>query len=260
VNVTLSATSSLQLRLAASRTLSRPDLNELSPSPSLEYVAGYRQAGNPNLHRALIDNVDARLEAFPTSSEVLAAGFFYKRLQEPIEQSIQGSVPPLLVPLNSDHGRNLGVELEGRAGLGRFWARARGLSVNANASFVSSKVVLKPQLTPLSDQEHPLQGQADYSVNVGLLYAHPSGRADASLLVTAVGRRLRTLGYLLPDIYDQPTSTVDAVVNVAPRGGLHAKVAARNLLNPRIQQLQDGKEVSGYSAGRSFSIALSFGS
>jgi hypothetical protein len=53
------------VRLGASRTLSRPDLNELSPSPSLEYVGGFRVAGNPELERALIDNYDARIEAFP---------------------------------------------------------------------------------------------------------------------------------------------------------------------------------------------------
>jgi len=75
-NLTVQATSATQVRLAASRTLSRPDLNELSPSPALDYVAGYRVAGNPTLHRATIDNYDARVETYPGLGEVLAAGFF----------------------------------------------------------------------------------------------------------------------------------------------------------------------------------------
>lgn len=86
----------------------------MSPSPALEYVGGYRVAGNPELERAMIDNDDLRVEAFPSVSEVFAAGVFYKRLHDPIEQVIQGGTPPLLVPRNSDHGRNLGLEL-GRA-------------------------------------------------------------------------------------------------------------------------------------------------
>lgn len=259
-NATWTMREGLQLRLAASRTLSRPDLNELSPSPSLDYVAGYRQAGNPHLHRARIANYDARVEWFPSLSEVLAAGVFYKRLDEPIEESIQGAVPPLLTPVNSDHGRNQGVELEARTELGRWWGRARGLAINTNAAIISSRVVLKPQLTPLSDQQHPLQGQASYALNLGVTYSAPHARGDVSLLFGAVGRRLRTLGYLLPDIYDQPTQTLDAAANLALGRGLRLKLAARNLTDPRIQQLQNGREVSGYRAGRSGSLAVTLGS
>jgi len=255
-NVTIEARRNLNVRLAASRTLSRPDLNELSPSPALDYVAGYRVAGNPNLQRARIGNYDVRVEAFPGLSEVLAAGFFYKDLDQPIEQSIQGAVPPLLLPINSDHGRNRGVELEARLSLARAWKRLRGLSVNSNATVIRSSVVLKPQITPLSDQAHPLQGQANYSVNGAHNWVSHDGAANASVLVAAVGKRLRTLGYLLPDIYDQPTTTLDATVGFTVLHGLGVKVSARNLTNPRIRQLQDTKEVASYRQGMSIAAAL----
>jgi TonB-dependent receptor len=259
-NLTWSVTDAINLRLAASRTLSRPDMNELSPSPTLEYVGGYRQAGNPNLHRAVIENYDARFEMFPTASEVFAVGYFYKSLHEPIEQQIQGAVPPLIGPVNSDHGRDAGVELEARSGLGRYWARLRGLSVNANASVIRSHVVLKTPITQLNSLEHPLQGQADYVANAGLFYEAAHARTQASLLFGVVGTRLRTLGYLLPDIYDQPTTSLDATIGWAPARGWHLQASARNLTNPNVQQLQGGKEVSAYHNGRSYSLALSFGS
>jgi TonB-dependent receptor len=258
-NVTWSVTPAINVRAAASRTLSRPDLNELSPSPTLEYVAGYQIAGNPNLDRAVLTNYDVRVEAFPSVSEVLAVGYFYKDLKEPIEQSIQGGVPPLLTPLNSDHGYNRGLEFEARAALGRYWGRLRRLSINANATTISSSVTLKPQPTSLSDQVHPLQGQAAYTVNGGLTYSTPSGHTDVSILVGAVGKRLRTLGYLLPDIYDQPTTTLDAAANFTPLKNLRLKLAARNLSQKRIQQLQGSKEVSGYVPARTFTAALVFG-
>ena len=38
------------------------------------------------------------------------------------------------------------------------------------------------------------------------------------------------------------------------------KFAAKNLLDPRIQELQDGIEASGFHRGRGFSVALSYGS
>jgi outer membrane receptor protein involved in Fe transport len=183
---------------------------------------------------------------------------FYKKMHDPIEQTLQGSVPPLLTPVNSDHGQNQGIELEARSSLARLWGRMRGLSVNANATFISSEVFLKPQSTQLSSPVHPLQGQADYVVNVGLFYESRS-HVNASVLLGGVGKRLRTVGYLLPDIYDQPTTSLDATVSLVPfhRGRLSA--SAKNLLNPNVQQLQGEKEVSAYRDGRSYTVAFTFG-
>jgi hypothetical protein len=80
------------------------------------------------------------------------------------------------------------------------------------------------------------------------------------VLLTTTGKRLRALGSSsLPDIYEQPSTSLDATVNVSlPHYRL--KVAARNLLDPRIQQLQGDREVSGYNRGRTYSIAFSTGS
>lgn len=260
-NVTWSLGKVVNLRLGASRTLSRPDLNELSPSPSLEYVGGMRVSGNPDLKRAMIDNYDIRFEAFPGLSEVAAVGFFYKRLHEPIEQVIQGGAPPLLVPRNSDHGNNTGVEFEMRAGLGRLHERLGRFSVNANASFIRSEVELAPQLSALGSARHPLQGQANYLANTALSYVFGSGKADMSLLFGATGKRLRTLGLLpLPDVYDQPTTSLDWTASLVPEKHLRVKIAARNLLDHRVRQLQGGKEVSSTRNGRSYSVALSLGS
>ncbi len=260
-NLTWALSHAINLRLGASRTLSRPDLNELSPSPSLEYVGGFRVSGNPGLKRALIDNYDVRFEAFPALSGVLAAGIFYKSLHEPIEQAIKGGAPQILVPENSDRGRNLGVELEARAGLGRLWRRLNRLALASNASFISSVVHLKPQLTVLGTTEHPLQGQASYLVNAALSYASPSRRLDVAILLAATGKRLRTLGPKpLPDIYEQPTTSLDATLNFATLRSARVKLAAKNLLDPRIRQLQGDREVSRFRGRRGFSIALSYGS
>ena len=64
----------------------------------------------------------------------------------------------------------------------------------------------------------------------------------------------------MPDIYEQPSRNLDATINWMPLARTRLKFAAKNLFNPRIQELQGGKEVSGYRSGRSFSIALAYGS
>ena len=259
-NVTITATRAINVRLAASRTVSRPDLNELSPSPFIEYIGGYQVLGNPALKRAQLDNYDVRVESFPSLSEVLAVGFFYKHLHEPIEQVFQAGSPMLLIPRNSDHGRNLGVELEARLALNRVARALDGFSVNANASFISSKVNLKRTVSRLGSESHPLQGQADYLVNATLGYAQPN-RFDLSLMVNATGRRMRSLGVEpSPDVYAQPVTTLDAAANLRLREGVRVKAAARNLLDPNVRLLQGDREVSGYRTGRSVSLAISVGS
>ena len=64
----------------------------------------------------------------------------------------------------------------------------------------------------------------------------------------------------LPDIYSQPVTTLDATVNMVTIKGARLKLAAKNLLNPRIRDLQGEKEVSAYREGRRFSVALAYGS
>jgi outer membrane receptor protein involved in Fe transport len=260
-NLTWLANDKINVRLGASRTLSRPDLNELSPSPSLEYVGGFRVSGNPNLERATLNNYDFRVEVFPALSEVLALGFFYKDLHHPIEQVIQGGAPPLLIPRNSDYGHNLGGEFEARTSLGRVSGSLRQFSINVNCSVISSLVRIAPQITNLTTQEHPLQGQANYLANAGLAWTSASARTDVSLLASSTGVRLHTLAYNpQPDIYDRPYTTLDFAVNLVPFRGARLKLGAKNLLDPAIRQLQGTKEVSSYHDGREYGFSLTFGS
>jgi hypothetical protein len=259
-NVTLGLTETINLRLAASRTVSRPDLNELSPSPFLEYAGGMMVKGNPDLQRAVLENYDLRVEAFPGLGEVVAAGIFYKSLHDPIEQTIVGGTPPLLVPQNSDRGHNVGIELEARTDLGRFSKRLNRLSLNANASFIQSAVDLKQSVSKIGSETHPLQGQADYLVNAGLTYSRPTG-GDVSLMVNTTGKRLRSVAIEpLPDIYQEPFTTLDVTANLPLFKFYRLKLAAKNLLDPRIQYLQGGREATGYNMGREYSVAFAYGS
>jgi outer membrane receptor protein involved in Fe transport len=259
-NFTWNATDAVNLRLGASRTLSRPDINELSPSPTTDFIGGLQLVGNPALKRAVIENYDVRIEAFPALSEVLAAGFFYKRLHDPIEQAIRGGSPGLLIPVNSEGGSNRGVEMEARAGLARLWKPLAPFTLNANASVIASEIQLSAGDSRFGSGQHPLQGQADYLVNGALGYGTTNRRIEATVLLSLIGKRLRALGSSeLPDIYEQPSGSLDVTLSLGlARSRL--KFAARNLLDPRIQQLQNGAEVTGSRRGRSYSIAFSTGS
>jgi outer membrane receptor protein involved in Fe transport len=264
-NLTVAVTNAVNLRLAASHTLSRPDLTELSPTRSQEdYYGGYLTAGNEKLQRATIENYDVRVEAFPGISEVLAAGYFYKNLNQPIENVLRANTGEglLLQPDNQQGGFIRGVEMEARVGLGRIWRGMNGLSVNTNLSLIDSRVKLKPMNvgSELGTTEHPLQGQADYVYNVALSYTVPKNNLDASVLLGSTGKRLYALGTIpLPDIYEQPLTTLDAALIWRARLA-HVKLGARNLLDQQVRLLQGGRESSTYHSRSVFSVELSWGS
>jgi len=90
-NLVWSFVDAVNVRAAASRTLSRPDLDEFSPRPTLDYIGDYQRLGNPKLKGATIENYDLRIETFPSLGEVLAAGVFLKQLHDPIENTVRGA-------------------------------------------------------------------------------------------------------------------------------------------------------------------------
>jgi outer membrane receptor protein involved in Fe transport len=260
-NVTWNAFEHVNLRAAASRTLSRPDLDELSPRPTVDYVGSWQRIGNPLLERAMIENYDLRLEAFPGLSEVLAAGVFLKQLHHPIETALKGaSGGYVLVPQNSASGRNVGVELEARVGLGRIHSSLRSLAINTNFSVISSHVELD-DVTKIGSQEHPLQGQATHLLNAALTWQ--STRMDASVLVANIGRRLEMLNNAnegIPDEYDPGITTLDATLGMRLFQGAHLKISGGNLLDQRVRLQSGDLETNAYRTERTFSVAFSFGS
>jgi TonB-dependent receptor len=260
-NVSWAVTNSVNLRAAASRTVSRPDLRELSPAKAFEFQGGLRTAGNPDLTRARIENYDLRAEMFPGISEVLAAGVFYKRLYDPIEMVIRPGDAPFFQPQNSEDGRNVGVELEARTSLGRIWKPLQSFAINTNFSAITSEVHARQFGTELGNPVHPLQGQAMHLVNAAVNWTAPGGAADFTVLVANVGERLQTLGVApQPDIYEQEVTTVDVAANWRAFPWLRLKVAARNLTDATYRAMQGDKETSRYRPGRGFLMSLSYGS
>ena len=126
-------------RLAASRALSRPDLNEFRASPRSSMSGALPMQGNPALPSGA-DRSKLRRAArsVPGLSEVLAVGYFYKHFHEPIEQVFQGGAPPDPDPAKLRSRINRGVEVPRprRSRPGGSQA-ARALDQHANASVIN---------------------------------------------------------------------------------------------------------------------------
>ncbi|MGH7725423.1 MAG: TonB-dependent receptor domain-containing protein [Candidatus Eiseniibacteriota bacterium] len=247
------------VRVAAARTLSRPDVRELNPGTTNDFIGGFRFRGNADLERATMWNYDLRVERFPTVNEVLAVSLFYKDFSQPIEYAILPSDQPVISPVNSESGRNYGVEIESRMGLGRFRPELKGFSVNLNLSLIDSKIEVGQGL---GTQEHPLQGQSNFLLNAGVGYVSRDARWDANALVNTTGRRLMNLGYagIVPDIYDDPVTTVDLSANYRLTPHWRFKLTGSNLLDSTFRSFQGEKLYRSYQTGRSITLSAAFGS
>src|SRR6185369_8578955 len=102
-------TSSMNLRAGFSRTVSRPQFRELSPFEFTDVTGGRSSVGNPDLLRTLITNYDVRYEWYPAIDELVAVSYFYKNLDDPIEQIVEPGANIRTSFRNADRARNQGL-------------------------------------------------------------------------------------------------------------------------------------------------------
>jgi hypothetical protein len=240
INVTVKLMKDMNIRLAATRTVARPQLRELSPFLYTPYSGALDETGNPALKRTSIYNGDVRFEVFPAPGEVLAVSGFYKQFYAPIEQIIKPTNKGTITFENAKSARVVGLEIEARKGLG-FIHRAIGdLSVLANFTAVSSRVELdETQIGVQTNNTRPLQGQSPYAVNAGLDFAPETWGTRVRVLYNVFGPRIAQVGaFKAPDVYEQPRHQLDLFA--AQRIGKHfeVKLTAENILDSSAQFTQ----------------------
>ncbi len=86
LNLKLQATDNLILRFSASRTTTRPNLADISPTTSVNGPARSVTQNNPNLDPFRANNIDATVEWYFNKDGLLGASFFYKDLKSLIRR------------------------------------------------------------------------------------------------------------------------------------------------------------------------------
>jgi hypothetical protein len=135
--------------------------------------------------------------------------------------------------------------------------------LESNLALIDSSVSLGDSADFLTNAERPLQGQSPWTVNFTLGYENLIARSKASLLFNMNGARISSVGTQgLPDAYEQPTPTLDAVYKKEFYQGHEEKldfgVKASNLLDPTFEVTRGGKVEKRYRKGISLSASLSY--
>ncbi|MBL8617768.1 MAG: TonB-dependent receptor [Deltaproteobacteria bacterium] len=253
------ATRPAYLRGGYGRTLNRPDFRELSPAVYNDVAGGREIAGNTELTRALIDNVDLRLEWFPSPDELLSVGAFAKRFTDPIESNIIVSANSRISYINAAAANNAGVEFEWRKRLAPEAHPMSPLTLSGNAALIRSTVELGEGAGAVTNTERPLQGQSPTTLNLGLSWEPVEGDLSGGLWFNTAGPRISEVGEGgMPDVVTVPARLLDASVSYATIADLTLGLRAQNLLNSPDTLMVGSKVARAIESGRTFTASLSW--
>ncbi len=248
-NVSYNFNEKMLVRATYGQTLNRPEFREIAEFGFYDFEYNWVVAGNPKLRTAKIQNYDVRWEWYPSKTEMITVGGFYKNFTDAIEMNVtpgSGSIRTFNF-VNAESATNYGVEIDVRKSLtdltsSKFINR---LNVLFNAAFIKSTVKIG------NLPERPLMGQSPYVINAGLYYNDEETGLQVSAMYNVAGRRLFAVGsysdeasprLLDEDIYEMPRNILDFSISKTFKERLQVKVSISDILNQKYSLIQDGNQ------------------
>lgn len=236
-------TKDMNVRLSYYRSINRPGFYETVPYQLMGEE--YTECGNPTLRRARIDNIDLRWEWFPSPSEQILVGVFYKYLQDPIEQVFVTSDSKMVSgsntyyqPQNLGNAKNMGFELD----IVKF---IRHFGIKANYTYTHSTITTAKRQYKAGSAEYeqgvtqtrPLVNQAPHTVNLSLLYRGTTHGWNAQLSASYTGTRLAIVSpFKDADQWDKGAFSLDLSAEKRFKCGVSLFLKANNLTDTKRER------------------------
>jgi outer membrane receptor protein involved in Fe transport len=235
------------LRAASSVTVNRPEFREIAPYQYYDFTTNSIILGDSTLKTATIYNADLRYEFYPSRSELISFGVFYKYFRDAIEQVTYNQTSTQLwrTYQNADKAYDVGAEVEVRKSLIELSERKflQRLSFVANASVIYSRVTLdnSDQNNGFALSGRPLQGQSPYVVNLGAFYQDDDAKWQVSAQYNVIGQRFTFIGDQTQNfsVIEMPRHVIDLSVTKGVGQHLQLKAGIQDLLNQAYRQYYD---------------------
>ncbi len=273
-------TKKMNVRFSYYRSINRPGFYEIVPYQ----IQGeeYQEKGNPELKRARIDNIDLRWEWFPSSTEQILAGVFYKYLKNPIEQvfvtsdgKIGAGTDAYYMPANLGNAKNMGFEID-------VIKYIRHFGVKANYTYTHSEITTSKRQYKEGSAEYktgvtqtrPLVNQAPHTANLSLLYKDTEHGWNAQLAASFTGTKLALVSpFKDADQWDKAMFGLDFSAEKKFHNGISLFFKANNLLDAKRErylktvnqsnleyegQKSDKTIVGTYRYGRTFLLGVRY--
>lgn len=260
LNVKYNLSEEHQLRLSASRTITRPSFIEMAPFLYQESYGSIQLRGNEDLQNSYNYNVDLRYEFLNQRGDMISVTGYYKYLKTPIErvQMLSGGAA-VHTFRNADNGMAAGIEVEVRKVL------TPDLRIGVNGTYMYTNVKL-PEGGAYTNKERALQGASPYLVNADLTWTPYFGdqrRLNLALLYNLQGPRIHAVGISgLGDVKQRPVHTLNLSAGYQFNRRVELKLLLTDLLNramvfdQEVPQTGNTVEVERYRTGAGFEIGL----
>lgn len=251
-NLSYSLTEKTNLRAAYYASVNRPEFRELAPFAFYVFDKNADIRGNKDLKIATLNNFELRYEFYPSGSQVLSAGAFYKSIQNPVEFSIDIAQPFTTFTFGNEKSAKVyGMEFEVRKNLDFIGKKPflENIVVFANLALINSELafVEGSRATP----NRQLQGQSPYVLNSGVQFDLPNSGWFGSLVVNRIGRRIayvgvdKQFGDTRQDIYENPRTVLDFQVGKNIKN-FNLKLTLGDLLRQDLVFYQDANSNGKY--------------
>lgn len=264
-------TKKMNVRLSYYRSINRPGFYEIVPYQIMGEE--YQEKGNPNLKRARIDNVDLRWEWFPSATEQVLAGVFYKYLQDPIEQvfvaadgKLGSGADAYYMPDNLGNAKNYGFEID-------VVKYIRHFGIKANYTYTHSRITTSKREYKEGSAEYktgvtqsrPLVNQAPHTANLSLLYKDTNYGWNAQLAASYTGTKLTLVSpFKDADQWDKAMFGLDFSMEKKFPCGMSVFLKANNLLDAKRERYlktvnQSNIEYEGQSSDKTIVGTYKYG-
>lgn len=258
INVSYNLNDKSLIRAAYGKTLNRPEFRENSPFYFYDMenrwgVYGAMHASEVNgpkgdtLDVAKIDNFDARWEWYPSSSELIQAGVFYKKIKDPIQAIINHATGDgrSFSFANLKEAYSYGLEIDIRKNLS-FFDNWLGSNLFKDFQFIGNAAWIKSTLitdsTKAAIGKMPLQGQSPYMYNAGLYYQGDSIGLSATLVYNVFGPRVFAIGLpqkTVGSIWELPFNSLDLIIAKKLYKRFTVSIGVQNILDQKVRQYID---------------------
>lgn len=218
VNAIYNLNEKTAVRLAYYKTLNRPEFRELAAANWYDPETRLSNAGNPNLTRATIQNIDARYEVYPGRGQLITVSGFYKYFENPIERYMFPGNAIQIYYKNANWAKVQGMEFEYRVNLGALLKKdsvpvLNNLTIFSNLSLIKS-VVNVEGLDDKVPTTRAMQGQAPYIINGGVSYVDNKNNFSLTAMVNRFGPRIFVVGNnVIPNRWEKPVTVIDFQVS-----------------------------------------------
>ena len=262
------------IRVAYGRGIARPNFSDLPPTFNVDVSNQKVSIGNPNLKPTRAHNFDVLFEQSLHPLGLIQAGFFYKKLSQPIYSvgSTRTTDPyngfQQTQPVNGSDGYLYGFEVSYQQRLSFLPGVLNGFGLSANYSYTASKTKNVPGRT----DDPQFQRQAPNTWNISPTYDR--GRFSSRLGISHNDANIFQYNYsdgaLLGkqgpngDVYLYSHTQVDAQGSFRMYRGLHLIVYGLNLTNEVFGFYQGSPQYpiqrEFYKPSYAFGLRYSYGS